>query len=82
MSTVSELVDRARRALDQKDVQRALSYYKKAIRIEPSNQELYIALGYTYGTLKDFKNSKKIGKKLIKMNSESFHVRICSVYLS
>jgi len=54
--------------LGTKDYQRALSYFEKAVKLDPTNPNVYDSLGECYKTMGDRKNAIKFLKKSLSMN--------------
>lgn len=54
--------------LNLKDNDRAMTYFKKAVEIDPKNPNVYDSLGEAYKTIGDKKNAIKNFKKALSMN--------------
>lgn len=75
MTTVTELIALANKALSNGNLLKAIEYYEIAVSKDPSNRDLYPTLGFLYGSAEDFKNTKRIGKKLMQMDDQFYQVR-------
>ena len=54
-----------------KDLERALGYAKKAVKLEPNNSSYLDTIGWTYFKLNDLKRAKKYIKQSIDIQSEN-----------
>lgn len=68
MATANQLNNLGYQMLGTKDYERALTYFKKAVELDPTNPNVYDSLGECYKTMGDKKNAVKYLKKSLSMN--------------
>jgi len=68
MATANQLNNLGYQMLGTKDYERALTYFKKAAELDPTNPNVYDSLGECYKTMGDKKTAVKYLKKSLSMN--------------
>ena len=68
MANANQLNNLGYQMLGAKDYVRALSYFKKAAELDPTNPNVYDSLGECYKTMGDKKNAIKNYKKSLSLN--------------
>lgn len=68
MASANQLNNLGYQMLATKDYERALTYFKKAAELDPTNPNVYDSLGECYKTMGDKKNAIKYLKKSLSMN--------------
>jgi tetratricopeptide (TPR) repeat protein len=68
MASANQLNNLGYQMLGTKDYDRALTYFKKAAELDPTNPNVYDSLGECYKTMGDKKNAIKYLKKSLSMN--------------
>lgn len=68
MANTNQLNNLGYQMLATKDFERALTYFRKAVELDPTNPNVYDSLGECYKTMGDKKNAIKYLKKSLSMN--------------
>jgi hypothetical protein len=68
MANANQLNNLGYQMLGTKDYERALTYFKNAVELDPTNPNVYDSLGECYKTMGDKKNAIKYLKKSLSMN--------------
>ncbi|MGM5470192.1 DUF2911 domain-containing protein [Flavobacteriaceae bacterium LMO-SS05] len=68
MANANQLNNLGYQMLGSKDYERALTYFQKAVKLDPTNPNVYDSLGECYKTMGDKKNAIKYLKKSLSMN--------------